>query len=239
MRSVRRITLGLASVACVFAVTALPAMASAPEFESSGGTLVGKAEGEQAFRLGAFHVICQHAHAEGLDSSTPTSSKTLGISVKYQKCATEAKIAGNPIWLATRFVTPFDIEYNANGLVQQIGSETSEPFAGSGEVVVKGGEVELKIRAIKCHVVIEPQSVPFKPGKKKTEFESAEFENETREVGKKTYNELLVTNVWKGLHYEYGEGQCEEFKKAEEERSGGKYEGQLRLLVRKGNLSFS
>ncbi len=238
MRSVRRITLGVAILACALAVMAVPALAAPPEFESTGGPIKGAAEGEQIFKLGVFEITCEKAKITGLDASTPAASKVLGLSIKYGKCTTRASIHGNPIKLPTKFVTPFDIEYNADGLVQKLGSETEEPFEGSGELIVTGGEIEIKVKPIKCLVTIEPQSVPFKPGKK-TEFETTEFENETIEHGNKEYNGVLITNEWKGVHFEYGEGQCEEFKKSEEELHSGKYEGELLVGIKAGNLYFT
>ncbi len=237
MRSVR-IIIGLAIASCAFGVAALPALATPPEFESTGGAVKGKAEGEQHFSLGAFEITCQKAKITG-DTNQPLNSQTLFLSVSYRDCGTAAKLKGKEtdISLKTKFLTPFNIEYNANGLVQKFGSESTE-LEGSGTMTVSGGAIEVKVAPIKCVLEIEAQSNPFKPGKHKTEFESAEFGEETVEIGKHEYKELLVTNLWKGIHYEYGSGQCEEFPKAEEELKNGKYEGEFLVGIHKGNLNF-
>jgi len=233
MRSLR-IILGLAVAVCVFGATALPAFAEPPEFKSSGGPLKGKAEGEQEFKFGVFKITCTAAKITG-GEHTPLESKTLAVSVRYKGCTTAGKIGGNEIKLTTKFKTPFDLEYKVNGLVQKIGGEGE--LEGEGNLIVKGGSIELKIPSIKCTLNILEQSVPFKPGKK-TEFETAEFAEEPLEKGKNTFERILITNEFKGLHFEYEGGQCEQFKGSEEEQKKGTYHGEMLVEIAHGQLGF-
>ncbi|HEX4467002.1 MAG TPA: hypothetical protein VH025_07430, partial [Solirubrobacteraceae bacterium] len=59
------------------------------------------------------------------------------------------------------------------------------------------------------------------------------------ERGHRTFNELLIENEWKGLHFEYGGGQCEQFNTSEEERKTGKYVGELLEVVKGGSIEYS
>ncbi|HEY2570627.1 MAG TPA: hypothetical protein VGI27_04095 [Solirubrobacteraceae bacterium] len=224
-------SLGLAAAVCAIAIFATPALAH--EFISSGGPSTGKGE-EQEFKFGAFKITCARASSKG-GASTPTSSPTFFTEVKFSKCNTEAKIGGNPIFLHTKFVTPLAIEYHANGFVE-IGSE-GEEIAGPAKL--KGGSVELKIKAIKCVITLPEQTIPSAAMKKPNgEFEAATFSNVAEERGKRKFNELAISNEFKGIHFEYGEGQCEEFKGSEEERKAGKYTGELLESIRGGNLEY-
>jgi hypothetical protein len=84
------------------------------------------------------------------------------------------------------------------------------------------------------------QTLPKAAEKKPNgEFEAATYSNEEEEKGKHKFNKLAITNEFRGIHFEYGEGQCEEFKTSNEERSSGRYEGEfLESLPHFGNLEF-
>ncbi len=134
-------------------------------------------------------------------------------------------------------MTPLDVEYHANGFVE-IGSEGEEVEVGN--TTLKGGTIEMKISSIKCIIKLPEQTLPKaaikKPG---GEFEAATYSNEEFEKSKKKFNKLAITNEWKAIHFEYGEGQCESFKSSEEERHSGKYTGELLEEVPMGgNLEF-
>jgi hypothetical protein len=231
MRHVR-LKFGVVTMLCAFAVAATPAMAH--EFISSGGETRGKGE-EQEMKLGPFKITCANAHSKG-GPTTPLSSPTFFTSVTFGKCKTEAKIGANPIFLKTKFMTPLAIEYHANGFVE-IGSEGEEV---EGNTVLGGGTVEVKVSAIKCVISWPTQTIPAKAEKKPLgEYESAFFSNEEVEKGKNTFNKLDIENEFKGIHFSYGAGQCEEFEKSETEIKSGSYKGELLEEVRKGgNLEF-
>jgi hypothetical protein len=221
---------GVLAVAAL-AVSAAPALAH--EFISTGGVTKGKGE-EQVFRLGPFKIECAKA-STSKGSMTAGSSQTLFASMKPQKCATEAKIGGNPIFLHTRFLTPLAIEYHANGFVE-IGSEGEEI---EGNATLKGGSVEMKISTIKCILTLPEQTLPHAAEKKpENEFEAATYSNEEEEKGKRKFDKLSIFNEFKGIHFEYGEGQCADFNASEEERHSGRYEGELIEEVRGGSLEF-
>lgn len=232
MRRVR-IIFGLVIAACAFGVAALPALA-APEFTSSGGPISGKAVSEQTFDLGPFKIVCPRAHVTG-GTSTPLASETLFISTKYQLCTTRANLGENAIELKTHFATPINFEYRADKAIEEIGSESEE--TSPGVLKVSGGKIVLNILSLKCVINIEEQSVPFVIGKK-TVFEDVSFENEPIIKGIKEFPAIVINNELKRLHFDYEGGQCEEFKKTEEELIDGKYTGELQVGVPKGALTF-
>jgi len=234
MRNVK-MTIGAAAAVCAFGVMASPVMAAG--FNSTGGATKGSGE-EQSFKLGPFKIKCEKAVAHG--GAHAGVSKAIVDEVKFSKCATEAKIGLNPIYLKTEFATPLDIEYHATGFVQ-VGSELEG--AGS-EATLKGGTIEVKIGVLGCLIEIPFQTVPTKAEKKPEEtFAEAAYENETYEAGSgknlKTYTRLVIANTFSGIHFTYGSGQCENFAKVGEELKTGKYEGTLTDEIVKGNLEWS
>jgi len=152
-----KIAVGL--VVMSLAVGAAPAMAH--EFISSGGPTKGKGE-EQLFKLGPFRIECARATVNG--SAAAGSSQTLFSEIKMHRCETFASLGGNEIELKTKFVTPLDVEYHANGFVE-IGSEGEEI---EGNATLLGGSVELKIKTLKCVITLPEQTLP-KAAVKKTE----------------------------------------------------------------------
>jgi hypothetical protein len=212
------------------AVSAAPALAH--EFISTGGTTKARGE-EQVFHFGPFHIECAKATATG--SAVAGSSQTLFASIRPMKCKTEAKIGENPIFLKTHFRTPLAVEYHANGFVE-IGSEGEEV---EGNTTLLGGSVELKIHSIKCVLTIPEQTLPKGAIKNpEGEFEAATYTTEPEERGKRKFDKLSIFDEWGHMHYEYGEGQCAGFKISEEERRGGRYEGELLDEVRGGSLAW-
>lgn len=217
---------------CSLAVAASPAMA-AGTFVSSGGPSKGKGE-EQEFKLGPFRITCKAVAAKG-GETTPLTSTTFATSLKFKGCTTEAKVGGQPIHLKTKFVTPLALEYHNNGFAEA-GSELEEK---GGEATLAGGSIELKINSIKCLITLPEQTIPSKAVKKPNgEYTAASYSNESFTQGKRTFNKLLIENEFSGMLFEYGEGQCEEFKLSEEERKGGKYVGEVLEEVPHGNLEY-
>ncbi len=222
----------IAAVLAVAALAVSAAPALAHEFISTGGPTKGKGE-EQIFKLGPFKIECTRATVKG--SAAAGSSQTLFSSIKMHQCVTFASLGGNEITLKTKFVTPIDIEYHANGFVE-FGSEGEEI---EGNATLAGGTVELKIKTLKCVIKLPRQTVPKAAEKKPNgEFEAATYSNEEEEKGKRKFNKLSIFNEFKGIHFEYGSGQCESFKTSEEERKSGRYEGEFIEEVRGGNLEF-
>jgi hypothetical protein len=229
----------IAAVAMLSLAVAGPAMAG--EFISTGGASKGAGE-EQVFRLGPFRITCKKVKTVG-GTATPLASPTFNADMKFSGCSTEATIGKNVIALKTRFLNAMDVEYHQNGFVELAGEfEEMEGFAK-----LAGGEVELKVGALSssqaeernCKIKIPPQTVPKKAIKKPLgEFEAALYSNEEEEMGHHTFTELLIENEWKGISFEYGGGQCEAFKQAEEERNNGTYTGELLVKIPHGSIEY-
>jgi hypothetical protein len=163
---------GLVAFACAFALLSTSAIAA--EFHGSfSGKTRGKnfEETEQVFKFGGIKVTCLKANETG--EVLAGSSKTLFDKVKYGKCSTEAKLGGNPIFLTTRFLTPIDFEYHANGFAEVGGSSESELK------LTAPSSIELRIPSIKCVIEIPPQTIPVKAEKKpEGEYSAVAFSTE-------------------------------------------------------------
>jgi hypothetical protein len=230
MRNLRKTAL-VAAALCALAVAATPAMAG--EFVSSGGPSKGKGE-EQTFKLGPFQITCKAVTTKG-GEATPLTSPTFTTALKFKGCTTLAKVGSNPIQLKTKFATPLAVEYHANGFVEA-GSELEEK---GGEATLAGGTIEVKINSIKCVITLPEQTIPRKAeAKPNGEFTAASYSNEEEVQGKRTYNKLLIENEFTGIVFEYGGGQCAEFKSSEEERKSGKYTGEFLEEIPHGNIEY-
>ncbi len=224
----RRIRMTFGLIVAALALSTTPALAA--QFVSSGGETKSKSLGSQFFKLASFQITCEKAMGNS-GPATPLESETFFTELKFKKCLTKAHIGVNEIALHTKFLTPFALEYNANGLYTEIGDEGEEEVEGS--VLVKGGAIEILIPALtreneKCIITIPEQRVPVK--KVKVPYEEAQFFN----VG----NELEIRNSLQHIHFEFEGGQCEEFVKTEEELRSGKYEGSTINKIAKGKLQF-
>ncbi|HUA11480.1 MAG TPA: hypothetical protein VMA83_05705 [Solirubrobacteraceae bacterium] len=236
MRRVKT-TIGTAVVFAAMTVFAAPALAtSTATFESTGGATKGTGE-EQRFKIGPFDIECEGAKTKG--SVAAGTTKTLFAEIKMRKCSTIAKVGSNPIKLKTSFKSMVDVEYHANGFLE-LGSESEEG------IVLKGGEVEIEVPPLNtsesgaCTIYLYEQTLPTKAEKDpENEYSLVSFANEMFTSGKHTYTRLHVKNEVKGIHSEFGGGQCEEFVKAEEELKSGTWEGELTQQVAKGNLSWT
>ena len=208
-----------AAAFCSLAVVVTPAMAA--EFVSSGGPSKGKGETQQ-INLGPFHITCKKVAATG-GETTPLASPTYTTSLKFKECETEGRISGNPIFLETKFLTPFVVEYHANGFVE-VGSEMEE----SPVATLEGGTIEIKVNYVKCVITIPEQTIPRQAEKKPgNEYTEASYSNVPYVYRKHAYNKLLISNTFTTIAFEYGEGQCSEFATSEQEKRAGHYTGEV------------
>jgi hypothetical protein len=238
MRHLRMITGAVAAGALALAIGA--AAAPAHVFVSTPlGPVLGTGVGEQFWDLGPFNITCTKAKATGRTSESPSS--TFFNSIRFKKCTTAAHLEGKGtnFTLKTKFTTPVVIEYHANGFVE-IGSEGEET---EGQIELKGGSIEIKVQTIKCLVEIETQVLPLKAVKKPGgEYFAAVFHTESsfKEKHGKPFlsQKLKIENAFKKIHYEFSEGQCEKFKKVEEEQKNGTFTGAFLDEVKGGNLEF-
>jgi hypothetical protein len=236
-----RITFVLAAAVCAFAVAVTPALAH--EFTASkSGKTKGISEEEQVFKFGPFKITCERASGRGMVAAG--SSKTLNDSVKFSKCSTEFKLGNHPVPVSTKFLTPVDVEYHANGFVET-GSETEEV---EGSAKLAGGAIELKVSAgskFKCNIRWEEQTIPVKAVKNpEGEFSAATYSNEAGKESKKfpggVQKLLSISNEFKGIVYEFEGEPCEEFGKEEgPEGKTGRYLGEFPDELMGGSLEFS
>lgn len=239
MRHLRKATAAFALSACALAIAASPALAH--EFAASHiGRTGGKGVGEQKFKLGPFNITCTQTKVSGDIPENP--SNTLFSSLHYKGCTTAASIGHEPITLKTTFRTPLDVEYHANGFVE-VGSEAEEV---EGQVRLSGGEVEIFVSTVKCIITWEEQTIPGKAVKKpEGEYSAAQFHSEGFPAKKKKkfppngeQQKLFILNEFHKIHFEYSEGQCEEFAKPEEEIHNGAYHGEIEEEMKSGNLEY-
>jgi hypothetical protein len=239
-----RITSGLAVSVCAFAVAAAPALAG-PVFhaETVGKTYSETERGktalhgveEQTFKFGDFEIKCKKAGGKG--EVNANQSKTLFTEAKFTECVALAKFGKFTGKIPTKFGTPIDVEYHANGFAE---------VGGSSESTVKlsaPGPIELKISTIKCKIEIPPQTIPVRAVKHpEEEFSSAVYSNEEVETTfvKKFpsgfQKKLIIANEFKAVKFNVTEGQCEESEEFGKEGHTGKYTGVLRDEIPPGNL---
>jgi hypothetical protein len=232
---------------CAFAFGAAPALAH--EFiASKAGKTHGSSESEQLFKFGTIHISCQKAVTKGAVAAG--ASKTYGVSIKYAKCLTTAKVGNHEIFLGTTFQTPLAIEYHANGFVET-GSEIEEI---EGKAVIAGGSAVIKINTgrtreftkSECHLSWPEQTIPLVAERKpEGEYSEASYSNSSLpHAVSKTFPDGLqhtvtITNSFKGIKYELEGEPCEEWGKQESsEGVGGQYSGTFPAVLGGGNLEF-
>jgi hypothetical protein len=235
MRQLKR-PVGLVALACVFALSAAPAVAHEFIASSPGKTRGSAFNGSlQEWTFKEVKVTCKVAITKG--SINSTNSKVVFDTVRYQKCDTKAHIGNEPIHLKTRFKTPVSFEYHANGFAELGGESTSEVS------LTAPTSIELTIPSIKCLIEIPPQTIPVKAEKKPTgEYTAVGYTNE--EIENKHLKKfpsgfqkvVLIENALKNIEYTFVEGQCSEFKKIE--AKNGMYKGTLLDELIGGDLSF-
>jgi len=240
-RHLSRTAAALALTACAIAVSAAPALA-AKEFYSNP---VGKTKilgiGNQVFNLGPFEIKCEKVKSVKANHTNESPSNTFFAQLKYTGCGTAAKVGSEKVSLKTRFMTPVVMEYHGHGFIE-FGSEEMET---EGQIHINGGAVEVKVAALKCIIIIEEQTIPevaeLKP---ENEFPQAKYHSEGVPVKVSAkfptgfQQRLFITNEFNKMKFEYAEGQCEEFKRPEEEFKDGTYKGTLEAQVVGGDLEF-
>jgi hypothetical protein len=256
--------LGMAAVACAFAVFATPALAHefeasrlpTPLSEASPGKTKGSApEGEfsQVLTFGAFTIKCNaktKAKTVGEGAITWETNATFATEIKYFKCWTVAKFNnGFTGALRTTFNEglPMKILYHINGFAEFGTGETVT------EVEIGGAEASFKIAGKICKVNWPAQTVPAIAEKKpEGEYSAAVYSNKEVEVPESAYSKfpshfqkkLLIANEFKRMKWSYESGQCvgeggfeEGAKKVE--GTSGKWVGTLEEEVIGGNLGVN
>ena len=244
-----RLSLGLVSAVCAFAIAATPALAH--EFTASKtGKTSGKALTEQKFKFGPFKITCEKVKDKG--TVAVGSSPTVATALRFSECTDEVKFGSKPAHVPVHFLTPLAIEYHANGFVET-GSELEE-FEGAA--VLAGGEAEIKVytgvlpgehEKSRCNILWPEQTLPLKAIRKpEAEYSAATFSNVTspESVNKKfpdgLQHSITVANSFKGIKYEFEGEPCEEWGKEEGEEGGaGTYLGSFPMILGGGNLEFS
>jgi hypothetical protein len=188
------------------------------------------AEFTQEFQFGAFNVLCKYGHpysktaAEG--APTWTTSESYTTQVKFSKCLTVAKFnptfeGGIPTTLNHGKALTFTYLPNAEG-------KGGEP----GQVLISEGNA--KIGSGICTFHWGGQTVYSKTAEPAATFET--------KLG--TFQSLVIHNSFRGIEWEYEEGQCVGEKGFEEEatKTEGKsatYFGSFVTGIKKASLSYT
>jgi hypothetical protein len=249
-----KIAIVLALATCVCATTAAAAMGQKvfratrlpkPITEVEPAKTAGHEVGQQAFQFGPFKIKCEKAAAKGLvDKET---FKDFSTQIKFGKCLTEAHFGTFTGGLKTRFNEGKAVSfvYHINGF-----AEVGEAPEGT-EVKISGGEANFKISGKICKINWPSQTVPTKAVKDpEGEFSAAVYSNEDVPNEHLTkfptglQRKLVIANEFKGMSYEFEEGQCVGEGGFEEEASKtegktGKYSGTLREETVGGNLEIA
>ena len=234
----------------VFQATRLPKPINEVEPGKTTGNGVPK-EGSpraQAFEFGPFKIACEKAHATGIVNKE--TFKDFAIQIKFGKCLTEAVFNGT-----SKFLGGLRTSFNEGkpiGFVYHINkfAEVGEAPEGT-EVKISGGEANFKISGKICKINWPSQTVPAKAEKEPAgEFSSAVYSNQEfanaypKKFPSGFQTKLNIANEFKGMRYEFEEGQCvgeggfeEEAKKTEGKT--GKYTGTLLEEVVGGNLEIA
>jgi hypothetical protein len=242
MRRVR-ITLGLMAAVCAVAFSATAALAhnftasiaKKTISEATPGKLKGGSVGPQAFKFGPIHTTCESAGTKGI--VTQEISPTIKVVASYHGCTTSIKVGAEPATLKTRFLSPVEYSFHANGLAE-VGTEGEE-----GSVEIGSGSAEVKISGIKCLIEWPSQTMPAKALVKPEEQYSATlFSNqEVANTHLKAFptgfqKQLLISTEFKTMTFSFEEGECAEFKVPEAKT--GSYKGVLHEELAGGNLSY-
>jgi hypothetical protein len=242
MRRVR-ITLGLVLAVCTVALgttvasahTFTASIAKKELSEATPGKVKGGSVGPQAFKFGPVHMTCESAGTKGV--VTEEASATLKVVARYHGCATSIKVGAEPATLKTRFLTPVEYSFHANGFAET-GTEGEE-----GSVEIGGGSAEMKITGIKCVISWPAQAVPMRALVKPEEQYSAALFTNTEVVSThlKAFptgfqHQLQISAEFKNMTFSFEEGQCSEFKQPEAKT--GSYTGVLHEELAGGNLGW-
>jgi hypothetical protein len=224
-----------------FKATRNPNPCSEAEPCPTNGKGIGTADPEhegygQEFQFGAFSVLCKigHPFAKTAAQGAPTweTSESFTTQIKFNKCLTVAHFAGFEGGIPTS-VTQMQFTYlpNAEG-------KGGEP----GQVMIS--EARVKIGSGICTFHWGGQTVFSKPGEPVATFETL-FEpvkvSSTYPLGVR--ESLVIKNAFRGIEWEFEEGQCKGEKGFEEEatRTEGKsatYFGSVKDQVVGGSLGY-
>jgi hypothetical protein len=257
--------IGLAVAACALAITAGTAMGHA-FVGSKTGLLSGKGfeeiakvekgsgefrefnpERMQAWHFGAFTIYCYGEGSKGELTETPTN--ILQLQMKFSSCGWYPKPTVNLHTGASFGKEGITVRFHANGFVETL--EDGEEVEFKGEILP--GSAYVKVSGKICKIEILAQTIPVKAIKNpEEEFSSVLYSNFFEPVAiSKTFptgeqERILLTNVWKNIHFHFGgeENQCtnpEGFEKTSGEEggsTGGTYKGQTYVKLGGGNLSY-
>jgi len=247
---------GAMTLVCVFALPASSALAG--EFKATrsaspcsvaepcptNGKGIGTADPEhegysQEFQFGAFNVLCKgvHVYAKTAAQGAPTweFSESFTTQAKFSKCLTVAKFSPKFAAGITTTVNsgkPMEFTYLPNapgkGAPGQVIISEGSAKIGSGVCTFRWGGQTIYSRKEKPAATFETTLEPVKI--------SAKYPTGKRES-------LVVNNSFRGIEWEYEEGQCVGEKGFEEEaeKTEGKqatYFGSFATHVRGGNLSY-
>lgn len=259
----------MASGLAILASLAVAAPAAANDFTASRlavplsaaepGVLKGTSQGEglvrnQVIKMAGLEIDCAaHAQAKttGEGAVTWTTSKTLTVAVRFTKCLLKGGTANTRYGVPVKFnlvegkSQPLKVVYHANGAIQTGLNE-------GGATEVGAGAIQWKISNKICTLNWENQILP-KPAEKNLEgfvtpaqasfstFTAPTKTNKYFPTGEQTG--LVISNTFKGLHYEASEGQCLGEGFYEEEWSkgvgtAGSYTGALEVTMKNGDLGF-
>jgi hypothetical protein len=226
-----------------FKATRNPNPCSAAEPCPTNGKGIGTADPEhpgysQEFRFGAFEILCEvgHAYAKTAGEGAPTSetSESFTTQVRFNKCLTVARFG--------KFVGGIPTNVNHGSPLQFTYLPNAEGKKEPGQVLISEGTV--KIGSGICTFHWGGQTIFSKVEKPAATFEtlfepvakSPKFPTGIRE-------RLVINNAFRGIEWEFQEGQCVGEKGFEEaaETTEGKsatYFGSFEDGVPGGSLGF-
>jgi hypothetical protein len=255
MRSVK-ITFGLVAAIGALALSASSALAhnfnahieGQTITEATPGKLKGVGVGNQHFKFGAIKINCP---VLTLSKSVVVEEhpEKLKVVAKYKSgkanepetgCETQIKVGGEPSGLPTKFKTPVEYLFNANGIEGEVGTEF-EGTESEGAVEVGASAAEIKVAGISCIVSWPAQKIPLKFKKVPLEIASFSLEEVPNSHVKKFpsgfQKKLLITADFEKMEWSFSEGaRCEEFKTTE--GTNGSYEGAFLEEVVNGDLTW-
>ena len=252
MRHMRN-AFGAMTLVCVFALPASSALAG--EFKATrsaspcsvaepcptNGKGIGEVDPEQhegyrsEFQFGAFNVLCKgvHVYAKTAAEGAPTweTSESFTTQAKFSKCLTVAKFGAKfegGIPTTVNKGKPMEFTYLPNAPGKE---------GALGQVIISAGSA--KIGSGICTFGWGGQTIFSKPA-----LPAATFETVLKKQSMTGLHEyLVVNNSFRGIEWEYEEGQCVGEKGFEEEaeKTEGKsatYVGSFVTGILGGNLSY-
>ena len=260
MRTIR-FAVGLTAAVCALAVAAVPAMAH--EFSSSRtGKLSGKgfeeiapvAAGEfrefnpekmQEWHFGEFTILCYSGSDKG--EMTETSTEVLTLNLKFGSCGWYPKPKVDLHSGASFSKEGITVNFHANGYVETLPDGEEVEF----KATIEPSSAYIKVSGKICTINIPAQNIPVASIKKpEEEYSEVLYSNISRPLAKASkefptaeQEEVLLSNVWKGIKFVYAgeEAQCtnpEHFEKQVEGGTGGSYKGQMFVRLASGNIKF-